>query len=72
LLHHGRVVMSDRPDELFDLLPVIMAAKGRVMIGGLGLGIAALRMAGKKSVKSVDVIEILTMGSLSPSFTDLH
>src|SRR5689334_17996411 len=38
LTHRGRVIMSDTPDELRDLAPVLHHARGQVLVNGLGLG----------------------------------
>ena len=51
------VVMSDTPAELRDLIEFRRQARGRVLINGLGLGLAAIMAAQKDSVESVTVVE---------------
>lgn len=53
----GDIWMSDTPMELESHSPAIKAAKGNVLVAGLGLGYSLLSMAEKKSVKSIIVIE---------------
>lgn len=57
-LVRGRtIVMSNTPMELLTNQPIIRAAKGRVLINGLGLGMVLVAILKKKSVKEVRVIE---------------
>jgi Spermidine synthase len=58
-------LMSDHPAEMKAMLDMADQARGRVLIGGLGLGIVANLAARKRSVSSVDVVEI------SPDVVDL-
>lgn len=51
-------LMSDHPSELLDMGTFASAARGRVLIGGLGLGIVARYAARRRSVSSVDVVEL--------------
>lgn len=59
----GTVVMSNTPDEIRDCYDFFRAAQGRVLINGLGLGIAMdvilnkVNLKGEPSVKEVVVIE---------------
>jgi hypothetical protein len=58
LVHNERgVIMSDTLDECEDLLPLVQAVKGRVLITGLGLGIAVDAVLRKPEVSFVTVIE---------------
>lgn len=54
----GDVWMSVTPMEIESQYMPIMLAEGRVGVGGLGLGYAALRMASKPEVAEVVVYEI--------------
>jgi hypothetical protein len=53
-----RLVMSDTPAELHDLIPFVERATGHVLIAGLGLGIATELVLGKPGVTSVTVLEV--------------
>ena len=52
------VWMADVPCECMDAQPFVDAAHGRVLIGGLGIGHVAARVAAKPDVKAVAVVEI--------------
>lgn len=54
----GEIVMEDSPRELRRHLPILLAAQGRVLISGLGLGCVLRGLLSKPEVKHVDVIEI--------------
>ncbi len=58
LLIDGQVMMSDTPDEIRDHLSFIYQASGKILINGLGLGIALELILQKKEVKEVTVIEL--------------
>lgn len=58
LLVNGRLWMSDTPDEYRDHVGFIVAAKGRVLIHGLGLGCALKAILHRPEVEHVDVVEI--------------
>ena len=59
LVHAQRgIVMSDTPDELRDHLSAYYAARGNVLINGLGLGVIAGAVLNKDGVDHVTVIEI--------------
>jgi hypothetical protein len=60
LVHTGRnkVVMSNTPMEVITNMPFIKEAKGRVLISGLGLGMALKAVLAKPYVTFVKVIEI--------------
>lgn len=57
LYEHGRLWMSDTPDEIRDHLQAIRKAKGYVLINGLGLGVVLAAVAAKPEVKHVTVVE---------------
>lgn len=52
------VVMSDTPDELSDLLPILIHGHGRVLVNGLGLGCVVKGLLAKDEVDHIDVVEI--------------
>jgi hypothetical protein len=54
----GQIIMSDTPMEKRTHWPILRAAKGRVLINGLGLGMIAQSVALKPDVEQVDVVEI--------------
>lgn len=54
----AKVWMSMTPNELMTQRSGIQAAKGDVVVGGLGLGYLLRQIAAKKAVKSITVIEI--------------
>lgn len=61
-LDDGRVgktlVMSDTPDEMRDLLPILYSGKGRVVVNGLGLGCVVKGLLTRPEVEHIDVVEI--------------
>lgn len=57
LLEDGGVWMTDSPQEIFTLAPGIDAARGHVLVGGLGIGYAAQKIADSPRVLSVTVVE---------------
>jgi hypothetical protein len=58
LYEDGNLRMSDTPQEMFQQYEAYKNAKGKVLIGGLGLGMSPTLFANKKDVDSVTVIEI--------------
>jgi hypothetical protein len=60
LCEEGSVWMSDMLCEIRQMEEAIkkLQPKGRVLVGGLGLGIVALMLARKRNVTSVDVVEL--------------
>lgn len=58
LFKKGRLLMSDSPQEMFLQYEAYKNAKGRVLVGGLGLGLYANMIATKKEVTEVVVVEI--------------
>jgi len=57
LARNGQVIMSDTPAEIGDLRELFKRATGRVLIGGLGLGVAVNGVLQKPEVQHVLVIE---------------
>lgn len=55
---YGEVVMEDSTEELCKHLPIWMAAHGRVLVSGLGLGCVVRGLLAKPEVRLVDVVEI--------------
>jgi len=53
----GAIVMSDTPMELRTMEEAVRCARGRVLVGGLGLGIVTLAMLAKPEVEHVTVLE---------------
>jgi len=58
LLEEGNLRMSDSPQEIFLQYDAYKEAKGKVLIGGLGLGMSPTLFAEKKEVTEVIVVEI--------------
>lgn len=58
LNHRGSVVMSDTPAELRDMYPLLRHLTGRMLINGLGLGVAVQGALDQPAVEHVTVIEI--------------
>lgn len=59
LVHSRRgIVMSDTPDEMRDHFGFVYAARGHVLINGLGIGMALGAVLKKESVDRVTVIEV--------------
>lgn len=58
LIGPSGVWMSDLPVEQRQMEECIKGMKGRVLVGGLGLGLAATLLIKKKTVSHVDVVEI--------------
>jgi len=58
LKKEGRLLMSDSPQEMFLQYDAYMQANGKVLVGGLGLGLYADMIAKKKNVTEVVVVEI--------------
>lgn len=54
----GESVMSDDPMELRKHLPIVLAASGRVLISGLGLGCVVRGLLARPAVTRIDVVEI--------------
>jgi len=58
LTWNGTMVMSDTPMEMNTHLEFFAAARGHVLINGLGLGMIAWNVAEKDVVESVTVVEL--------------
>lgn len=54
----GEIVMEDSAFELRKHLPIWMAARGRVLVTGLGLGCVVRGLLAKPNVDEIDVVEI--------------
>lgn len=54
----GEVVMEDSRRELQKHLPIWLAARGRVLITGLGLGCVVRGLLANPAVEHIDVVEI--------------
>lgn len=69
-LQYGETVMSDDPRELARHLPIVLAAFGRVLVSGLGLGCVVRGLLARTEVEHVEVLEkdanIIAM--VGPSF----
>ena len=55
---HGEIVMEDSLQELRRHLPIWLAAEGRVLVTGLGLGCVVRGLLASPHVSHIDVIEI--------------
>lgn len=58
LTYRGNVIMSDTPAELNDLRPLQVHLVGRILINGLGLGVALQGALDRPEVEHVTVIEL--------------
>jgi len=58
LKHNGVVVMSDTDIEQRDHYEALHAAKGHILINGLGLGLFLLNCMKKKTVEKATVVEL--------------
>lgn len=56
-LDKGEIVMEDSPREIRRHLPILLKARGRVLVSGLGLGCVVRGLLAKPQVAHVDVIE---------------
>lgn len=54
----NKPIMADTPAEALALLPFVQMAEGRVLINGLGLGVALKAALAKPEVEHIDVVEI--------------
>lgn len=54
----GEVVMEDSPRELRRHLPILLAARGNILVSGLGLGCVVRGLLSKPAVRHIDVVEI--------------
>lgn len=69
---HGEIVMEDSRSELSKHLPIWMAARGRVLKTGLGLGCVVRGLLANPDVDLVTVIEIdeAVIEMIGPEFVD--
>jgi len=58
LTHCGNVVMSDTPAEINDLWPLSRHLRGRLLINGLGLGVALQGALNEPAVEHDTVVEL--------------
>lgn len=57
LYRNGKVIMSNTPSEIDDHLKFIRKASGKVLVGGLGIGMVLKCLLDKESVTKVTVVE---------------
>ncbi len=57
LIHKHRVVMSESPQEVIMMKNEAKGAKGRCLVGGLGLGLILEHLRKRKGVKEIVVVE---------------
>lgn len=57
LLSDSGVLMSDIPQEQESNFPYVDNMKGEILVGGLGLGLVAKYLEGKKDVKKLVIVE---------------
>lgn len=55
---YGEPVMEDSPRELCRHLPILIAARGDVLVTGLGLGCVVRGLLSKAEVTHIDVVEL--------------
>lgn len=69
---HGEIVMDDSLPELRRHLPIWMAARGRVLKTGLGLGCVVRGLLIKPEVEHIDVVEIdgTIISTIGPEFAN--
>lgn len=69
---NGKLIMSNTPAEVNDHYKFIQKAKGKVLIGGLGLGMVLKCLLEKKDVTKVVVVEQSTdvIKLVAPSYTN--
>lgn len=72
LFHGNRLIMSDTPAERYDHFGFVRAAKGDVLISGLGIGMCVGAVLKKPEVTSVTVLEIAqdVIDLVAPSYQD--
>jgi hypothetical protein len=54
----GEVVMEDTMPELLRHMPIWLAARGRVLVTGLGLGCVVRGLLASPEIETIDVVEI--------------
>jgi hypothetical protein len=72
LMRGGTVVMSDTPMEVRTNSPILNAARGRVLLNGLGIGMVLGRILAKPEVEHVTVVELSAdvIALVGPSFAN--
>lgn len=55
---YGDIVMEDSPREIRRHLPLLLAARGRVLVSGLGLGCVVRGLLAKPEVEHITVMEL--------------
>jgi hypothetical protein len=58
LCYEGGVWMTDHPNELWQMAEVADKVDGRVLVGGLGLGVVSHLMAQRRKVNEVTTVEL--------------
>ena len=71
LCHQGALVMSNTPAEIEDLFPFFDQAQGRVLINGLGLGVALKFCLGLKYANGNPRVKLVTVIERSPDVIKL-
>lgn len=57
LLENGKVWMTDSPQEVQQVLDLVQNIEGKVVVGGLGLGVVTQILAWKPDVETITVVE---------------
>lgn len=72
LFRDGKVIMSNTPAEIQDHMKFIRKASGKVLVGGLGLGMVLKCLLDNKAVTKVTVVEKSTdvIKLVAPSYTE--
>jgi hypothetical protein len=71
LRHRGQTIMSNTPDELYDHKEFLKEARGRVLINGLGLGVALRAILLKRTIENIPAVSEVTVVELSRDVIDL-
>lgn len=69
---YGEIVMEDSRRELERHLPILLTARGRVLISGLGLGCVVRGLLEKPEIEHIDVVELdpWILGVVGPEFME--
>lgn len=72
LFRDGKVIMSNTPAEIQDHIKFIHKASGKVLVGGLGLGMVLKCLLDNKAVTKVTVVEksVDVIRLVAPSYTE--
>ena len=57
LLEDGHTWMSDSQIEIESVMGAVCAAKGNILIGGLGIGLLPTFIKNKRGIKRIDIVE---------------